>query len=113
MEGVTITLDSTTKQIIIHNMPEKAEILAIDHELAYKNLKESYFNSFKPSDYTKLNANAKQFLKQKALESRLMTEAERQGNQTLELVKFMAESAGWKVVVSRDDDLISVNEFLD
>lgn len=113
MEGVTMTLDSTSKQIIVNNMPKQAEILAIDHELAYKNLKESYFNSFKPSDYTKLNANAKQFLRQKAMESRLMTEAEDQGNQTLQLVKFMAESAGWTVVVNKDERLISVEEFLD
>lgn len=113
MEGVAMTLDSTNKTVILKHMPLEAEILAIDHELSYKNLKDSYFNTFKPADYTKLNANAKRFLEQKARESRLMDEAKEQGNQLVTMVRYLVESAGWQLAIEQDDRLINAQDWLD
>jgi hypothetical protein len=74
LQDIAITLDSTNQQMIISNLPEP-EILSIDHELAYKNLEESYFNSFSPEDYTRISKNAKAVLAEKAKESGLIEEA--------------------------------------
>lgn len=105
MEQVSITADSTRKVLIINNLPEP-KILAIDHELKYKGLEESYFNSFSPEDYTQLNKNAKEVLRQKAAESGLLDQAKEQGNQMLGVITYMATSVGWKVEV--ENDLIPV-----
>jgi len=113
MEGVVMTLDSTTKTVVLQHMPLEAEILAIDHELSYKNLKDSYFNSFKPDDYTKLNANAKRFLEAKAKESRLLDEAREQGNQLITMVRYLVESAGWQLAIEHDRQLMTADEWLD
>lgn len=96
MEKVNIRADSLTRTIVISNLPEP-QILAIDHELRYKNLEESFFNSFTAEDYTQLNKNAKEVLRKKALESKLLDEARQQGNQMLEVIKYMAQAVGWQV----------------
>ncbi len=100
LKDLRVTADSNQQRIILSNLPEP-EILSIDHELRYQNLSESYFNSFTAEDYTRLNANAKEVLRQKALESRLMQEAEFEGNQLLRIMEFMVESAGWELLIEQ------------
>lgn len=102
MERVRIKADSNARRLIISNLPEP-QILAIDHELQYKNLEESFFNSFTAEDYTALNKDAKEKLRQKALESRLLDEAKEQGNQMLNVITYMAESVGWTVVYEENE----------
>ena len=94
LEKITISVDSAGQRIILKNLPEP-EILSIDHEVTYKDLDESWFNSFEPEDFTNLNRNAKEVLRQKAHESRLLEEARQQGGQMLDAIRFMVEAAGW------------------
>ena len=101
MEKVSITADSTNHILTLRNLPE-AEILSIDHELKYNQLEESFFNGFSPEDYTLLNKNAKEMLRKKALESKLIDEAREQGNQLLGVIIYMAESVGWTVEIEND-----------
>lgn len=98
MDKVKITADSVRKTLILSNMPEP-EIMAIDHTVGYENLDESWFNTFNEKDFTMLNQNAKEVLKKQAIQSRLLEEARTQGNQLIDVIRFMAESAGWKVEV--------------
>lgn len=100
MENVKIRADSTERLLVISNLPEP-QILAVDHQVEYKNLDASFFNSFTPEDYTRLNKNAKDVLSRKAEESGLLQEAQAQGNQMLEVIRYMAASVGWTVVVER------------
>ena len=98
MENIKITADSTNKIIQLSNLPAP-EILSIDHEVKYKDLEESFFNAFTPEDYTRLNRNAKEVLRKKAEESRLLEEAVQQGNQMLDVIRFMAEGFGWTLIL--------------
>ncbi|WP_367392468.1 DUF4230 domain-containing protein [Lewinella sp. LCG006] len=97
MEQVSIKVDSMSRQIVLNNLPEPS-ILAIDHEISYRNLEESFFNSFTPEDYTQLNRNAKEVLRRKAEESNLLDKAREDGNAMLEAIAFMAQSIGWEVI---------------
>ena len=98
LEKIKITTDQATKTIRISNIPP-AEILSIEHDLDYYDVQEGIFNSFAPEDYSKLNANAKNFIRQRALESDLTKQASRQRNLIFETMQFMAESTGWKVEI--------------
>lgn len=102
MEGITVDIDSASRVVTLRNLPEPT-ILAIDHELVYRDLEESWFNSFTPADYTQLNRNAKEVLRRKAYESELIEEARRQGNAIIESIRFMAEAVGYAVVVEPAD----------
>lgn len=84
------------KLLLMKNLPEP-QIISIDHEIDYYDITEGTFNSFTESDYNKLNKKAKAFIEEKAKDSELLRSAETQGNQILDLVKFMAENAGWTV----------------
>jgi len=101
MEGINIEVDSLSKTITLSGVPAEAEIIAVDHELSYKNLDESFFNSFKPADYTKLNKNAKVVLRSQAMQSTLFDKAKAEGNQMIEMIKLMAQSIGYKVVYEK------------
>jgi hypothetical protein len=100
MEQLSINVDSTKRQITLNNLPEPT-ILAIDHEIKYRNLEESFFNSFTPEDYTQLNRNAKAVLRKKAEEGDLLDQARAEGNAMLQAISFMAESIGWKVIYNQ------------
>ncbi len=86
------------RTIVVSNLPDPI-ILSIDHDLDYYDISQGTFNYFSEQDYNRINTNAKQFIEAKALESDLIATARKEGNQVLELMKFIAESAGWKFVV--------------
>lgn len=96
LEKMTIETDHTNKVLRISNIP-KPEIIALDHDLEYYDIQESTFNSFTHKELTSLNANAKAFIQEKALKSELINQAKQQGNQMLDVIRFMAENAGWTV----------------
>ena len=89
------------KKIVISELP-KPSIIAVDHALDYYDISEGTFNSFSKDDYNQLNANAKQFIIEKAQESDLLDSAKKQGNQALEMMRFMIENSGWKLVYKKD-----------
>lgn len=98
MESMHLEADPLTKTIRMSALPEP-EILSIDHSLDYYDISEGLFASFTPEDYTRINERAKQLIRDQAQKSRLMDAAREQGNKMLDLIQFMVESAGWKLVV--------------
>ena len=86
------------KTIVVSNLPEP-QILSIDHDLDYYDISQGTFNYFSEADYNRINTNAKKFIEERARESSLLETARKEGNQALELMKFITESAGWKFVL--------------
>lgn len=84
------------KLLIISDLPDPA-IISIDHDLDYYDITEGSFNSFSEADYSMMNRNAKEKIRQAAVSSDLLLAAEEQGNKMLGLVKFMVEGAGWQL----------------
>jgi hypothetical protein len=82
-------------------LPEP-QILSIDHTLDYYDISEGLFSSFTPEDYTRINQRAKDLIRDQALKSKLMPAAREQADKMLELIGFMVESAGWKLVVAEE-----------
>jgi hypothetical protein len=97
LQKVKIESDIATKTIKIGPMP-KATILSIDEKVDYYDISEGVFTSFSPEDYTRINARVKEIIREKAQTS-LLPNAEEQGKKTLEMLKGMIESAGWKVEI--------------
>ena len=89
MEKASINMDPKTHTVYIRNLP-KAEILAIDHDIVFENLSESYFNEFSKEDYTQLSKNAKEELKNKALEDKLLEAASLQGNELIDMIDVLS-----------------------
>jgi len=104
MEKVNIKMDDATQTVVISNLPEP-EVLAIDHEVDFENMKESYFNSFTKDDYTQLSKNAKQELKKKAIMGQLMDDAKAEGNQLFEIIEILVKNAGWTLEVVQPEPI--------
>lgn len=99
LSEMAVEIDDAAKTVTLSNLPEP-EIIAIDHEVIYKDLEESWFNTFTAKDYSDLNLAAKERLRDKALQSTLMGEAREQGNAIVETIRFMAEGAGFTLVIA-------------
>jgi hypothetical protein len=92
-------LDKETWTLYIRNVPNEPEIISIDHQIDYYDISQGSFNSFSEKDYNKIQKNAKEMIAKKAATGELMIRAKKQGLELLDLIKFMAEGAGWKVEV--------------
>ena len=104
LEKMAVTVDDNTKTLTISNIPEP-EILAIEHDLRYKFLDESFFNAFTPNDYTQLNINARNAIKETILDGELVEKAKQQGNDVIDVIKIIVEGAGWNFVVDGQKDI--------
>lgn len=99
LERMTLEADPVTKTVRMSALPEP-QILSIDHSLDYYDISEGYFTSFTPEDYNRINQRAKDLIREKAEDSNLLPAAREQADKMLELIRFMAESAGWKLVIA-------------
>ena len=88
------------KSIILRGLPS-AEILSIDHDLDYYDLREGTFNAFSTEDLTKLGTQAKDYIGKSAEQSDLLQQAESRGQELIETIRFMVESSGWSLIVER------------
>ncbi len=105
LERLQMEADPVTKTIRISGLP-KPEILSIDHTLDYYDISEGLFASFSPEDYTRINQRAKDLIRDNALKSKLLTEADEQGAKMLDLMRFMVEGAGWKLQIGGAEEEI-------
>ena len=88
--------DTEKKRIILSHFPEP-EVLSIEPDLQFYDIKNGLFNSFSPDDLTMLNQEAKEHIKQKIPESGLMDTARKEALQAVLLVEKIVETIGWKL----------------
>ncbi|MEM0993428.1 MAG: DUF4230 domain-containing protein [Bacteroidota bacterium] len=110
MKQMKVEAFPESKQIKLSNLPEP-EILSIDHDLSYFNIEESWFNTFDADDYTRLNKEAKERLRNSAKNDALFEQAKVQGNQLIDVIRFMVESTGWTLIYD-DPELIRMQDSL-
>ena len=96
LEKMTIESVPKDKVIRLGNLPDP-EIISIEQDLDYYDITEGTFNSFSPSDLNKLQEKAKEYIRSHAEKSDLKLSAVTQGNQLLDLIRFMVETAGWRL----------------
>jgi len=97
-EGLKIGVDSLHHTIWINKLPDP-EILYIDHSLDYYDISEGLFVSFTVADYNQIQAEAKALIRQKASESKLLSEARAQGDTFMDIISSIAIASGWEVKV--------------
>lgn len=99
LSKIKIEPDIKNHTLLLSGMPP-AEILSVDHDLDYYDLTEGFFNRFSTEDYNKINANAKNFITSQVQKSSLMQAADKKRDELLDVIRFMAESSGWKVMIA-------------
>jgi hypothetical protein len=99
LNNLHLEADPQTKVIHMNALPEP-QILSIDHTLDYYDITEGLFASFTPEDYNRINQRAKDLIRDQALKSTLLPAARDQAAKMLDLIRFMVESAGWRLEIS-------------
>lgn len=110
LNNLKFDLNKETWTLYIRNVPTEPEIISIDHQIDYYDISQGSFNSFSEKDYNKIQKNAKEMIAKKAATGELMVRAKKQGLELLDLIKFMAEGAGWKVEVESLTPKMDKNE---
>lgn len=123
LQKMKIDAIKETKTIKISNVPSP-EVLGVDSDLSYYDLKEGMFNNFNAEELTNLNKSARSVLEglkyadvepKDEFARKIKAEAQKQypqifdgarllkerakndGIHTLKIIEMIAESAGWKV----------------
>ncbi|MBK7609433.1 MAG: DUF4230 domain-containing protein [Saprospiraceae bacterium] len=97
-DHLSLEIDSLHKVIYINSLPDP-QILSIDHDLDYYDISEGLFTSFTTQDYNQVQSEAKALIRQKASESSLLSEASAQGQDFLDMISLIAQSAGWELKI--------------
>lgn len=96
LEQLGVTINEETRTLRLTNLPEP-EILAIDQQLKFRDLEESWFNQLTANDYTAMSEQAKGVLRKKVLDSELMETARLEGNSLIETIVVLARGMGYTV----------------
>lgn len=96
LEEMGVRIDEETRTLQLTNLPEP-EILAIDQQLKFRDLEESWFNQLTADDYSAMSEQAKGVLRKKVADSELMETARLEGNTLIETIIILARSMGYTV----------------
>lgn len=96
LNKLELKADNDKRKIILSHFPQP-EVLSIEPDLQFYDIKNGIFNSFSPTDLTKLNQEAKDHIKQKIPESGLMETARKEALQAVFVVEKIVETIGWKL----------------
>ncbi len=91
-----VTADPEHKTIILGNFPPP-EILSIEPELEFYDIRNDLFNAFTPDDMTSMNKEAKARIREKIPESGLMETANHEMLEAVLLMEKIVETLGWKL----------------
>ncbi|MEO1011664.1 MAG: DUF4230 domain-containing protein [Bacteroidota bacterium] len=96
LKKVEIFSDMEQKKIILKHFPQP-EILSIEPDIQFYDIKSGMFNHFSPEDITTLNKEAKEHIRSKIPDSNLMETARREALQAVLLIEKIVETIGWKL----------------
>ncbi|MDC6350249.1 DUF4230 domain-containing protein [Zeaxanthinibacter sp. PT1] len=86
--------DNERKKIILENFPAP-EVLTIEPELEFYDIRNGIFNAFTPDDLTSLNKEARKHILEKIPESGLMETANKEALEAVLLIEKIVETIGW------------------
>jgi len=91
-----ISADIDRRTVYLRNFPQP-EILSIEPELEFYDIRNDLFNAFTPNDLTALNKEAKAHIREKIPQSGLMETARHEALEAVLLMEKIVETIGWKL----------------
>lgn len=88
--------DTEKKCIILTNFPQP-EVLTIEPDLEFYDIRNGLFNAFTPNDLTALNKEAKSHILDRIADSGLMESANKEALESVLLIEKIVETIGWSL----------------
>ncbi len=96
LKKVVLTADKEHKKIILTGFPQP-EVLSVEPEIQFYDIKSGMFNFFKSEDLTLLTKEAKDHIRGKIPGSGLMETAKKEALQAVILIEKIVETIGWEL----------------
>jgi len=96
LKKIEMTADPDAKKIILTAFP-MPEVLSIEPDVKYYDIKEGLFNRFKTEDLSALNQEAKTHILTKIPDSGLLDTARREALDAVHMIESMVQAFGWKL----------------
>ncbi len=97
LSEISIDIEPKNKKITLSKFPS-AQILSLDTDIEYYDIKKGIINKFSETDLNLLTQKAKEHIRNKTKESGLLTAAENQANETILLLKNFINASNWEVI---------------
>lgn len=102
-------IDEQTKELHL-SANLNPRILYIDHQLDYYDMQQGSFNEFTADDMSRLQLNAKELIRIKAMESDLLSRAENRKQSMLSMLNQVLDLMSYKLVIEDHGLLINQND---
>ncbi len=96
LKKLEMKADNSKKKIILTHFPQP-EVLTIEQDIKYYDMKDGLFNKFASDDLTELNKEAKQHILEKIPESGLIETAKKEALEAILIIESIVETIGWKL----------------
>ena len=96
MKKIRLQSKPEKKKLILEHFPEP-EILSIETDIQYYDVKHGYFNKFAAKDLSDLNKKVKINIENKIPESELLISATSKALETVKIIEQMVSTFGWKL----------------
>lgn len=96
LKKIEMKADPDAKKIILTAFP-LPEVLSIEPDVKYYDIKEGLFNRFKTEDLSTLNQEAKEHILTKIPDSGLLDTARKEALDAVHMIESMVQAIGWKL----------------
>ncbi|MCX2678802.1 DUF4230 domain-containing protein [Galbibacter sp. EGI 63066] len=96
LKKIEMRADSNAKKVFLTAFPQP-EVLSIEPEVKYYDIKEGLFNWFKTEDLSAINNEAKEHILKKIPDSGLLESAKKEALDAVHMIENMVEAIGWKL----------------
>ena len=99
---IHIDMNREKKQVRIAQFPDP-EIMSMETDLEYYDVKKGMINKFSESDLTNMNKKSKEFIREKIERSYLFDIARNQAAETIAVIRQLIDSVGWELIASENE----------
>ena len=96
MKKIKFRSNSNNKKLILEYFPEP-EVISIETDIQYYDVKSGYFNKFAAADLSELNKKVKQNIKEKIQDSELLLSAKIKALETIKMIEELVSTFGWEL----------------
>ena len=96
LEGLGLAFDDASRTVSIRT-ETVPELLSLEHEVDYFDLEAGTFTDFTAADHSRINAQAKELIRDKVPSSGLFAAAEARRDEMFQVLRAVVENAGWRL----------------
>ncbi|MDG1571095.1 DUF4230 domain-containing protein [Robiginitalea sp. M366] len=93
---LVVVANPDRKTVVLKEFPQP-EVLSVEPELEFYDIRNGIFNPFTPDDLTALNREAKEHIREKIPESGLMEAARKEALEAILVMESIVGTIGWKL----------------